>query len=75
MKKTILSLATAASFLAGASMAAAEPVKVGMITTLSGGGASLGIDVRDGFELALKQSGRTDIELIVEDIPVPEGAR
>ena len=67
MKKTILSLATAASFLAGASMAAAEPVKVGMITTLSGGGASLGIDVRDGFELALKQSGRTDIELIVED--------
>jgi len=67
MKKTVLSLATAASLLAGVSFAAAEPVKVGMITTLSGGGASLGIDVRDGFELALKQSGRTDIELIVED--------
>jgi hypothetical protein len=48
-------------------MAAAEPVKVGMITTLSGGGASLGIDVRDGFELALKQAGNTDIELIIED--------
>ncbi len=36
---------------------AAEPVKIGMITTLSGGGASLGIDIRDGFELALKQKG------------------
>ncbi|WNJ98171.1 ABC transporter substrate-binding protein [Thalassospiraceae bacterium LMO-JJ14] len=36
---------------------AADAVKVGMITTLSGGGASLGIDIRDGFELALKQKG------------------
>ncbi len=47
--------------------AQAEPVKVGMITTLSGPGASLGIDVRDGFMLALKQSGNSDVELIVED--------
>jgi hypothetical protein len=67
MKKTVMSLAAAASLLAGVSMAAAEPVKVGMITTLSGGGASLGIDVRDGFELALKQSGNDDVELIIED--------
>ncbi|PVB61911.1 ABC transporter substrate-binding protein, partial [Labrenzia sp. 011] len=42
--------------------AQADPVKVGMITTLSGGGAGLGIDVRDGFLLAVKQSGNTDIE-------------
>ncbi|PQM65123.1 MAG: ABC transporter substrate-binding protein [Rhodobacteraceae bacterium] len=42
-------------------------VKVGMITTLSGGGAGLGIDVRDGFMLAIKQSGRTDIEVVIED--------
>jgi hypothetical protein len=34
MKKTVMSLAAAASLLAGVSMAAAEPVKVGMITTL-----------------------------------------
>ncbi|MDP2732619.1 MAG: ABC transporter substrate-binding protein [Hoeflea sp.] len=67
MKKTFLGLATAASLMAGVAISAAEPVKVGMITTLSGGGASLGIDVRDGFQLAVKQSGRTDIELIVED--------
>ena len=33
--------------------------KVGMITTLSGGGAGLGIDVRDGFMLALKQAEGT----------------
>ncbi len=42
-------------------------LRVGMITTLSGGGAGLGIDVRDGFMLAIKQSGRSDIEVIVED--------
>ena len=48
-------------------IAGAEPVKVGMITTLSGGGAGLGLDVRDGFLLAIKQSGNKDIELVVED--------
>ena len=47
-------------------MASAE-VKVGMITTLSGGGAGLGIDVRDGFMLAVEQSGRSDIEVVIED--------
>ena len=49
--------------------AVAEPVKIGMITTLSGGGAGLGIDVRDGFMLALKQAGDAgaEIEVITED--------
>lgn len=42
-------------------------VKVGMITTLSGGGAGLGIDVRDGFLLAVKQSGNKHLEVVVED--------
>ena len=43
-------------------------VKVGMITTLSGGGAGLGVDVRDGFELAMKMAGEGNlIELVVED--------
>ncbi|HWK67364.1 MAG TPA: ABC transporter substrate-binding protein [Rhizobiaceae bacterium] len=45
----------------------AEPIKVGMITTLSGGGAGLGIDVRDGFMLALEQAGSKDIEVVTED--------
>ena len=56
--------------LAGVLMATAvqaEPLKVGMITTLSGGGAGLGIDVRDGFMLAVKQSGDTEVEVVIED--------
>lgn len=50
-----------------AGQAFAEPVKVGMITTLSGGGAGLGVDVRDGFMLAVKQAGNQDLEFVVED--------
>jgi branched-chain amino acid transport system substrate-binding protein len=57
--------AMAALMIAGA--AGAEPVKVGMITTLSGGGAGLGIDVRDGFQLALKEADGSEVELVVED--------
>ena len=60
-----LLLATAAAALCAT--AAAAEVKVGMITTLSGGGAGLGIDVRDGFMLAVAQSGRDDIEVVIED--------
>ena len=57
-----------ASALAFPMMALAEgKLKVGMITTLSGGGAGLGVDVRDGFLLAVKQSGNANIEVIVED--------
>ena len=50
-----------------APLAQAEGLKVGMITTLSGGGAGLGIDVRDGFLLASKLAGASDMEIIVED--------
>ena len=57
----------AAAAAALATAAPAEPVKIGMITTLSGGGSHLGIDVRDGFELALEEAGRDDIELMVQD--------
>ena len=60
-----LTIAAAVALAAGT--AAAEPVKVGMITTLSGGGAGLGIDVRDGFQLALDQAADDEVELIVED--------
>ncbi|MDH3316705.1 MAG: ABC transporter substrate-binding protein [Gammaproteobacteria bacterium] len=55
--------------LAGAG--AAEPVRIGMITTLSGGGSSLGIDVRDGFMLAVEQGngklGGVPVKVDVED--------
>ena len=58
---------TAAAVAALCATSAAAELKVGMITTLSGGGAGLGLDVRDGFLLAIKQSGRNDIEVVIED--------
>jgi branched-chain amino acid transport system substrate-binding protein len=61
-------LGTALATSAGAQT---EPVRIGMITTLSGGGAGLGIDVRDGFMLAIEEEGGTlggkEVELLVED--------
>jgi branched-chain amino acid transport system substrate-binding protein len=36
---------------------AADKVKVGFLSTLSGPGAGLGVDIRDGFNLALKHTG------------------
>ena len=65
--KTILAAGAVALSMTMAASAFAEPVKVGMITTLSGGGAGLGVDMRDGFMLAVKQSGNTDIDVIAED--------
>lgn len=67
MKLTKLAmLATTAMLAAGAAMADGK-VKVGIITTLSGGGAGLGIDARDGFMLALKLSGSDAVEVVIED--------
>jgi branched-chain amino acid transport system substrate-binding protein len=65
--KKMLCAATLALSLGVSGLALADPVKVGLITTLSGGGAGLGVDTRDGFMLAIKQSGNKDIEVIVED--------
>jgi branched-chain amino acid transport system substrate-binding protein len=36
---------------------AADTLKVGFLTTLSGPGAALGVDIRDGFNLAVKHAG------------------
>jgi branched-chain amino acid transport system substrate-binding protein len=48
-----------------------EPVKIGLITTLSGPGGYLGADVRDAFQLAIEmQGGRlgdVPVRLLVED--------
>ena len=54
MKTTILA---ALAMLFAASVQAADKVKVGFISTLSGPGAAIGTDIRDGFNLALKTSG------------------
>lgn len=47
----------AASTLLGWSAHAADTVKIGLLSTLSGPGAGLGIDIRDGFQLAVKLNG------------------
>jgi branched-chain amino acid transport system substrate-binding protein len=65
-RKGLMAAALAATMALGHAGAAEEGIRVGMITTLSGGGAGLGIDVRDGFLLAVKQAG-APIEVIVED--------
>jgi branched-chain amino acid transport system substrate-binding protein len=65
--KGILSAAAFGLAMSVFGAAWAEPVKIGMITTLSGGGAGLGIDARDGFMLAVKQSGNSDITVVTED--------
>ena len=68
MYKKSMKLAAAVALSLGlATAGASAETKVGMITTLSGGGAGLGIDVRDGFMLAIKQSGRDDIKVVIED--------
>ena len=60
-----------APLLLAASSFAAEPVKIGMVTTLSGPGGLLGEDTRAGFELAVKEEGGTlggvPVTLMVED--------
>ncbi|UXM95080.1 ABC transporter substrate-binding protein [Bartonella sp. HY329] len=63
-----------ASFIAGIAtspLAAQEPVKIGMITTLSGPAGYLGQDLRDGFQLAIDMEGGKlggiPVQLIVED--------
>lgn len=69
MKKTFCALAMAA-LCAGAALAE-EPVKIGVITTLSGPGGYLGQDVRDGMQLAIDMQGGTlggvPVQLVVED--------
>ena len=63
MTRLIASTALAA-LIAGPALA---ETKVGLVTTLSGGGAGLGLDVRDGFMLGIEMSGRDDVEVIVKD--------
>ncbi len=65
--KKILAASILALSLATSGAAFADPLKIGMITTLSGGGAGLGVDARDGFMLALKQADVKDIEVVTED--------
>ena len=79
MKKTCLALACS-SLLAASGAFAADSIRVGMMTTLSGPGAGLGIDIRDGFDLAVKHMGgkigglTTEI-ITADDAQNPETAK
>src|SRR5579863_9082280 len=57
--------------LAASAVCAQEPVKIGLITTLSGPGGYLGADVRDGFLLAAEMEGGklggVPVQVLVED--------
>jgi len=67
----LLSILSACGALAAQSAHAADRVKVGMVTTLSGAGAGLGVDIRDGFNLGLKhldnKFGNLPVEVISGD--------
>ncbi|MCC5779967.1 ABC transporter substrate-binding protein [Nitratireductor sp. B36] len=65
--KKLLAASLLALSASVAGNAFAEPIKIGMITTLSGGGAGLGIDARDGFMLAIEQSGNKEVDVVIED--------
>lgn len=49
--------AAAVLALAAAGAGAADKVKVGFVSTLSGPSSALGVDIRDGFQLAVKLNG------------------
>lgn len=70
MKKLLAFLVLSVSLLPSVTWAA-DPVKIGMVTTLSTKAGYLGEDVRDGFKLAIAQEGGklggVPVELLVED--------
>ena len=57
MKRTTCLLAAVAALALATTADAADKVKVGFMSTLSGPGAALGVDIRDGFELVAKGNG------------------
>ncbi|TAH12839.1 MAG: ABC transporter substrate-binding protein [Curvibacter sp.] len=63
--------AMAACIAMAASAQTPAPVKVGLLSTLSGPGAGLGVDIRDGFQLAVKLAGNKlggrPAEIVVAD--------
>ncbi len=74
----------AAAALAACSVAAVaqstEPVRVGLLSTLSGPGAGLGVDIRDGFQLAVKLNdgklgGRAAEVIVADDQANPDVGR
>ncbi len=55
--RATLALATTTLAFAAAPTHAADKVKIGFVSTLSGPSSALGVDIRDGFLLAVKLNG------------------
>lgn len=70
MKRLLIGLIMIVAILAGPAQAM-EPVKIGIITTLSTNAGYLGEEIRDGFQLAIDQEegklGGIPVELLVDD--------
>ena len=70
-KFTTIGAAFGALLLGTAAACAQTPVKIGMITTLSGPGGYLGADIRDAFQLAIDleggKLGGVPVQVTVED--------
>ncbi len=71
MQKRLWVFVVALAILTAVPVQATEPVKIGMITTLSTKAGYLGEEIRDGFQLAIDQEGGklggVPVELLVDD--------
>jgi branched-chain amino acid transport system substrate-binding protein len=70
----------ASAALLALSAHAQSTVKVGLLSTLSGPGAGLGVDIRDGFQLAVKLAGgklggQTTEVIVADDQASPDVGR
>ncbi len=71
MKRLPAVVAACAALMLAAPAGAQETLKIGLLTTLSGPPAALGIQQRNGFQLALKTLGNRlggrEVELLIQD--------
>ncbi len=71
MRVTTIVGALTAALIGATAAVAQEPLKIGLITTLSGPGGYLGQDIRDAFNLAVKMQGGklggVPVSVLVED--------
>jgi branched-chain amino acid transport system substrate-binding protein len=78
MKRLVMAAALACAVILPAH--AADKLKIGFISTLSGPAAALGVDIRDGFNLAIKHQGGAlgglPVDMIIgDDAFSPDTAR
>ena len=71
MRLTKIGLGMALSAMLATTALAQQPVKIGLITTLSGPGGYIGANMRDAFQLAIDMEGGklggVPVQLVVED--------